>query len=135
VPGVSVTFSDNGGGGSFSANPVSSHRNGPATVNYTGSTNAGKVKISASAAGVTSPSFAETVTATAVASMALSSGNNQTVTAGTQFSQALVVTLADQYSNPVSGASVTFSDNGAGGHFSATSVSSNSNGEATVNYT
>jgi hypothetical protein len=135
VPGVSVTFSDNGGGGSFSANPVSSHRNGQATVNYTGSTNAGKVNISASAAGVTSPSFAETVTATAVASMALSSGNNQTVTAGTQFSQPLVVTLADQYSNPVSGASVTFDDNGAGGHFSATPVNSNSNGEATVNYT
>jgi protocatechuate 3,4-dioxygenase beta subunit len=135
VPGVAVSFADQGTGGSFSPASVITDSAGKAKTSYTTSTNVGAVVLTASSTGLTQVSFSETVTAGPVSTIALTSGNNQSATAGTQFSQSLVVTLADQYGNPVSGVSVSFSDNGAGGSFSANPVSSNSNGRATVNYT
>ncbi|MGA8297840.1 MAG: Ig-like domain-containing protein, partial [Terriglobales bacterium] len=42
---------------------------------------------------------------------------NQTAPAGTTLPDPLTVTVTDQYGNPVSGASVTFNDGGAGGTF------------------
>ena len=135
VPGSPVTFSDNGAGGSFSANPVASDSHGQATVNYTASTKAGNVSITGSNGGVSSPSFTATVSAAPFSALNLTSGGNQTAQAGTQLSQALVVTCADQYGNPISGTSVTFSDSAAGGSFSANPVTSDSNGRATVSYT
>ncbi len=135
VPGSPVTFSDNGAGGSFSANPVTSDSHGQATVNYTASTKAGNVSITGSDGGVSSPSFTATVSAAPFSALTLTSGGNQTAQAGTQLSLALVVTCADQYGNPISGTSVTFSDSAAGGSFSANPVTSDSNGRATVSYT
>jgi len=135
APGSPVTFSDKGAGGSFSANPVTSDSHGQATVNYTASTKAGNVSITGSAGGVSSPPFTVTVSAASFSALTLTSGGDQTAQAGTQLSQALVVTCADQYGNPISGTSVTFSDSAAGGSFSANPVSSDSNGRATVSYT
>jgi hypothetical protein len=47
----------------------------------------------------------------------------------------LVVLVTDKYSNPVSGFTVTFSDNGAGGTFSTKTPVTDSLGHATVSYT
>jgi protocatechuate 3,4-dioxygenase beta subunit len=135
ISGTSVTFSDNPAGGSFSANPVSSDSNGRATVSYTAPTKAGAVTVKAAATGAPSVSFSATVSAASLSALALTSGGDQTAQAGTQLSQAVVVTCADQYGNPVSGTSVTFSDSAAGGSFSPNPVSSDSNGRATVSYT
>ena len=63
------------------------------------------------------------------------SGNNQTGPPNTQLASPLVVEVKDMYGNPVSGVSVSFSDNGAGGMFSGDPVVTDSNGQASVNYT
>jgi hypothetical protein len=45
------------------------------------------------------------------------------------------VSLSDQYNNPIVGATVTFTDNGAGGTFNTTTPVTNSLGQASVSYT
>jgi hypothetical protein len=61
VAGASVSFSDNGAGGMFSADPVITGSNGQASVNYTTSFQAGAVSITASVNNVNSVMFTETV--------------------------------------------------------------------------
>jgi hypothetical protein len=62
------------------------------------------------------------------ANIAVTGGNNQSGSAGTQLPQVLNVLVTDQYGNPVSGNDVDFSDGGAGGAFTdpnpATTISS-----------
>ena len=47
----------------------------------------------------------------------------------------LVVGVTDQFNNAVSGYTVTFTDNGAGGTFSTTTPVTNTFGQASVSYT
>jgi hypothetical protein len=62
ITGASVSFSDGGAGGSFSANPIATTTAGTATVKYTTPAAAGTVTISATVAGISSPaSFTVTV--------------------------------------------------------------------------
>ena len=53
----------------------------------------------------------------------------------TKLAKSLVVSVSDQYSNGISGLTVTFTDNGAGGTFSTTMPVTNLHGQATVTYT
>ena len=46
----------------------------------------------------------------------------------------LVAKVVDQYSNPIAGMTVTFSDGTAGGSFSATTVATDITGSASVTY-
>jgi hypothetical protein len=135
VPGVVVSFTDNGAGGHFSATPVTTDATGLAPTSYTASTKAGTMVITATATGLPALKFWETVTAAAPASIVVVSGNSQTAAPSTPLPKALVVKVTDQYGNAVAGAAVTFNDGGAGGTFSANPVSTLSNGTATVNYT
>jgi len=135
VPGISVTFSDGGKGGSFSANPVTSDSNGLATVNYTTSTKSGKVVVTAAAAGLPILDIFVTVTPNPASSVSVVSGNNQTAAPSTPLPQALVVSVTDQFGNLIAGASVSFSDGGAGGSFSANPVITTKAGLASANYT
>jgi hypothetical protein len=132
VPGVPVQFSDNGGG-IFSANPVLTGSNGEATVYYTLPTVAKVLSLSATYSSL-KVNFGETSVAGNPTTMKIGSGNNQSAPPNTQLPKPLVVLVSDQYGNPVSGVSVTFSDNGANGTFSATSVIT-VHGQASVNYT
>lgn len=61
VAGVTVTFTDNGAGGSFSFASVSTITNGTATTQYTTGPNTGAVSITASTAGVTPVKLKATV--------------------------------------------------------------------------
>lgn len=79
--------------------------------------------------------FAEYSVAPVAQTIAISSGNNQYAPAGTQLPQPLQVLVTDQYGNPFSGNSVTFSDNGAGGTFSSNTALTGTNGIASVYYT
>jgi hypothetical protein len=133
VPGVVVNFTDNGAGGTFSANSVTTNSSGKVSVTYTTSTQAGSVKITASVTGITPFSVLEKVVAGSPATLGIVSGNNQTGAPGTTL-MPLVVSVVDQYSNPVSGATVSFSDGGAGGTLSAPSVTTNTKGDASVTY-
>jgi len=60
IPGVSVTYSDGGVGGSFATSPVTTDSLGKATVAYTLPPTAQVVHITASASGVGSVNFTET---------------------------------------------------------------------------
>jgi hypothetical protein len=137
VPGVVVTYSDTGSGGTFSNNPMTTDGRGLASVNYMTSTTAGVLsnKIIASAPGLAAMRFSATVTAGPAASIAVSSGSVQSAKPSTQLAQPLVVKVTDRYGNAVSGVAVTFNDGGAGGGFSSTTASTSSNGLANVTYT
>src|SRR4029077_6134378 len=78
VPGVSVSFSDGGAGGSFSANPVTTDSTGRAGVVYTAGTKARGVTIAATVSGLHQLYFAETATAGPPPAINVTSGNNHT---------------------------------------------------------
>lgn len=63
ISGYTVNFSDGGAGGSFSAASATTNAQGRASVTYTTPANAGTVKVTASATGLTSVKFTVTVTA------------------------------------------------------------------------
>jgi hypothetical protein len=71
----------------------------------------------------------------AATAIAVTGGNNQSGSAGSQLAQSLTVLVTDQFGNPFSGASVTFSDNGSGGNFSGSNpVLTGANGTASQTY-
>jgi protocatechuate 3,4-dioxygenase beta subunit len=135
VPGVAVTFSSGGGGGTFSANPVITSLTGNANLTYTAPTLAGKESIIASAVGASQALFTLTVAAGPATSLIVVSGNNQTGPAGSALPQPLIVSVSDTYGNAVQGVSVTFSDGGAGGTFNPASPKTSSAGQASTTYT
>jgi adhesin/invasin len=114
ISGAQVTFT--APSGSFTGNPATTDSSGNATVTYTAGTTAGFVTVTATAGSATAQ-FHETVTAGAAASIAVSGGDNQIGSAGSQLPLGLSVIVGDQYANPVSGVSVTFDDGGSGGGF------------------
>jgi hypothetical protein len=147
--GVTVTFTApaSGASGVFTTGGTATETdttgsNGIATcTGFTANTIAGAYTVTATATGATSPaSFSLTNTAGAAAGLAVSSGNNQSVTVSTGFAS-LVAQVTDSDSNPVSGVSVTFTANtgasGATGAFTSSSsnvetVTTDVNGNATV---
>lgn len=135
VPGIPITFSDGGVGGTFSATSVTTNASGLASTTYTTSTKAGPLKITATSGTVPSGNFWETVTPGPPSTIAKVSGDAQTAAPSTQLPQPLVVKVADQYGNVVSGASVSFTDGGAGGTFSSNPVLTGTTGTASVSYT
>jgi hypothetical protein len=135
VANAPITFSDGGLGGTFSANPVTTGSNGRATVNYTLPSKATSISITASASSATLAVSEKSIAGTP-ASVDYVSGTKQSAQPNSPLPNPLVVAVKDQYGNLVAGATVTFSDNGAGGSFSNNGViSTASNGRATVTYT
>jgi hypothetical protein len=135
VAGASVTFSDVYGG-SFSPNPGVTGTNGEVSTAFTLPTTAHSgFAVTASSGTATAATFHETSIAASPASLAISSGNKQTGTRGTQLPKPLVVVVKDQYGNAVSGVTVTFSDGGAGGSFLNSAPITNSVGQASATYT
>ena len=134
VSGITISYSDGGAGGLLSSNPVTTDRTGLAPVTYTTPTVPGTVKISASATGLKTVTFSETVTAGPAAKTTSTSGNGQSGPPSTQLALPLVVTVTDQYGNVVPGARVAFGDGGAGRSFSSNPIATDASGVASVNY-
>ena len=136
VPGVTVNFSANNGG---IVTPVSAltDATGVARTSLQLPTTVVTVTVTATSVGLTSkPTFLEYSVAGPAANIVVSSGNNQSASAGTQLSQALTVSVTDSYGNPVSGSTVAFDDGGAGGSFaSANPEPTSSSGTASQLYT
>ena len=135
VSGVQIAFTDNGSGGSFSPNPAATNSTGLASTSYTLPTKAiATIAVNASfgsiVAGTTEKSVAGPPT-----TMAATGGNGQSGGVNTTLPKKLMVLLNDQYKNPVSGITVNFTDNGAGGTFSSTNPVTGSNGQVSVSYT
>lgn len=135
LPGVSVTFSDGGAGGTLSPVTATTDSGGFASATYTTGTKAGPITVTAAVSGVPPVSFKETVLAGPPASLAIYAGNNQTVKAGKSTSKQLQVLIEDQYANAVKGTVVTYSDGGVGGSFTPASAITNGKGIAGSRYT
>lgn len=135
VSGASISFADGGLGGTFSPNPAVTNSKGQASTSYTLPTVA-KTTITVTASdGSVSITTQEKSVAGPAANFTIVSGNNQSGNPNTLLAKKLVVLVTDQYNNPLSGVTVTFKDNGAGGTFSSTNPVTTSNGQASVSYT
>ncbi len=134
VSGAPITFTDGGAGGSFSPNPAITGSNGQASTTYTLPTKAKSITITG-ADGSVSVRTNETAVAGPATTLADIAGNNQTGNPGQLLGKKLVVSVTDKYKNPISGVTVTFTDNGAGGTFSTTTPVTGTNGQASVSYT
>jgi outer membrane protein assembly factor BamB len=142
VSGVTVHFTNNQGA---VPNPPSAVTdvNGFARTNLQLPTTVAKITVIGSCtqyiltcAGFTNISFVEYSVAGPASSIAVTGGNNQSASAGTQLPLALTVLVTDQYGNPVPSAGVTFDDGGAGGSFSnANPVLTSTSGTASQFYT
>ena len=134
ISGITVTFTPNKG--TVSPSPVVTNSSGLASTTLQLPTTVATVTVIASSTGFKNAGFTVYSVAGPAANIAPTSGNNQTAPNGTQLPGALAVLVTDQYNNPVSGVSVTFSDGGAGGTFSnGSTVATGANGTATQLYT
>jgi hypothetical protein len=134
LPGVTVSFSDGGKGGSFGSPTAITDSSGLASTTYSFYKIARAVTITASSPGLATARFTETGTPAAPKWLLIVSGNSQTAPVNTSLPAPLVTKIADQYTNGVPGLTVSFSDGGAGGILSSTSVTTDSLGRASVNY-
>jgi acetyl esterase/lipase len=137
IPGLTVTFSS-AAGGSFGGAPtaaVVTNSSGIATAPaLTANSTIGPLSVTASANGA-SAAFSLTITQqTTPTSLAIVSGNNQSIVEGGTASTPLAVSVTNQYSQTIPGLTVVFAS-GAGGSFggaASAAVVSNSSGIATA---
>ena len=135
VSGASVSFTDNGAGGTFSPNPAITATNGQASTSYTLPT-VPKATITVTASsGSASVNLTEKATVGPAANLNIVSGNNQTGTHGTRLQKNLVMSVTDQFNNPIQGVTVSFVDNGAGGTFSNPNPVTTATGQVSIAYT
>lgn len=137
VAGFMVTFTAATGGGTVSAATVETDAAGLAQSTLTVGTTAGTNTVTVNASGLTgSPvTFTAMGNAGAAAAIALVSGNNQSATVGTALTMPFVVAVTDDNGNPVAGTAVTFAVATGGGSLSATSVTTNAQGQAQTKLT
>jgi hypothetical protein len=133
-PGVPVTFSDGGKGGSFNPSSATTDANGFASTRYTLPIKAGVYTLTAASDG-----FGDiTTTATGIPGPAIkiinAGGAGQSAPAGTVLPVLLGVTAQDANRNPVPGVTITFDDGGKGGVFNPPSAVTDSTGKVHVSY-
>jgi adhesin/invasin len=135
VSGVSVSFSAPGSGASatLAGASVTTGNNGQASDAVTAGTVAGSYAVTASVAGISAPAnFSLTNTAGTASTISVVSGSGQSATVGVAFSGPLVVAVTDQFGNPLSGVTVSFSAPGSGASASLANatVTTGANGQA-----
>jgi hypothetical protein len=147
VSGATVTFTPPASGASagLSNNTPTTNASGVAAVTATANNTAGLFHVPATVAGGTqTTTFDLTSTAGAASKVKpgvngslAQSGSPQSATVGTQFSLPLTVLVTDQFDNPVSGATVTFTPpaSGASAGLSSNTPTTNASGVAAVTAT
>jgi hypothetical protein len=134
--GISVTCSDNRAGGEFIPSATqTTNGTGIAAFTYQLPGPSKVVTITCSAPTFSNTFFTEICAPGTPASMKIASGNWQTGTVNTALAIPLVVKVRDANNVVVPGVEVDFTDNGAGGSFSATSGVTDAKGEVSVQYT
>jgi len=136
LPGVVVACKDGGVGGVFTPSATqTTDATGKVTFSYQLPLKPQAVSITCTSKGYTSALFRETSTVGAPVHMTVVSGNKQTAPRNTPLAAPLVVKVLDAHGLGVPGVAVTFMDNGAGGTFVATRVTTSAIGTATAQYT
>lgn len=132
MPNAAVNFTDNSSG-TFNPTTATTNSSGQASSYYTLPTKVASITLTATT-GTYQTITSEQSLAGSAASVNYVSGNNQSAQPNQQLSLPLVVSVNDQYGNAVSGVTVNFSDNEAGGKVSKSQVVTTSNGRASTSY-
>lgn len=136
IAGVPITCKDGGVGGVFTPSATQvSDATGKVTFNYQLPAKPIVTTITCSSPGYTNALFTETSTPGSPVRMSITSGNNQTAAPNTSLPAPLIVKVLDSHGLGVPGVTVNFTDNGAGGSFTASSVVTSAAGTATTQYT
>ncbi len=134
VPSALILFSDGGVGGAFSSpNPATTNSKGQASISYTLPLTAKSIAITASNGSV-STRITESAVPGPAALINIIQGNNQSAHEHNHLPKALIVSVTDQYGNGISGLTVNFTDNGAGGTFSNPNPVTSGTGQVSVSY-
>lgn len=135
VPGATITFTDNATQhGTFTPPSPITGSNGQVSTSYTLPTVAKFLTVTASCGNV-SVNISEQSLPASPALLVNIQGDNQTAHPNNKLAKALIVQVTDQYANGISGLTVSFTDNGAGGALSTNNPVTNTAGKATVTYT
>ncbi len=132
IENVTVNFAANGG--SLSAATATTNASGEAQTVWTLSNTSGPYTTDATVTGLAPAQFTATALAGPVASWTKTSGDDQSGSVGQALADSLTVRVLDQYGNPVSGVSVTWTPNGGGAVSPSTSATS-STGHASTRRT
>ena len=131
VGGQSVTWSALSGGGHVASVTTTTAADGTSSNIYTLGPSPGTNTVQASISGGASTTFTEVANAPTTGQLSIGSGDGQTGVAGTTGSP-LVVTLLDSSGAPVVGQSVTWSVIQGDATLSATSTTTDANGQASI---
>ena len=145
IPGVSVTFTVTGGGGSVvPTGPVATDANGRARVtSWTLGTGAGTNTLRASATGLTAVTFtatgvAQTNVSPTQSSVAAATGTITACSSGCvagSTASTITVTVRDGFGNPIGSATVTLSATGTNNTLSPASGTTSAGGTFTATFT
>jgi hypothetical protein len=133
IIGVVVTWTVVSGGGSVASSTSTTDVSGNASVVWTLGSVAGENTLRASVATGASATITATGVAAGAAAMTITGGNNQTITIGST-SAPMMVHIADQFGNPVAGATVAWSGS-AGAVLSASTTTTDANGNTQITMT
>lgn len=139
LPGVAIQFNApaSGASASLSSTTAITDSNGQATISVAANTNPGTYTVTAGLPGVPTAVFNLTNEPPPPIGLVLTpaGGNSQRTIVNTAFSNALVVTLTEAGTNrPLAGVSIQFTvpNQGASASLSSTTVTTDSNGQASV---
>jgi len=130
--GRSVAWTKTGSGGAFALTPTLTNASGLATATFTTAVTVATYTITGTSTGLTGTSSAVVSVAGAATKIAVSAGNSQTTTAGTDVAIDPAVKLTDANNNAVGGVAVTFVVATGGGSATSVNATTNAAGIATV---
>ncbi len=132
---VTFTVPGTGASGIFATNTAITGTDGKATIVIKANTKAGIFTAKGSTTNVTGTAdFALTNLADVAKNIATTSGSNQQTVVDTNFANSLVATVTDQFGNPVSNSTVTFTVPGtnASGIFATNTATTGVDGKASI---
>ena len=130
LPGVEVTFSVTGGGGTLSVTSATTDKNGRAESILILGSNAGTNSVTVSVTGIARTETFNSEGIRTPKTLEIFSGGDQEGAPGAALENPFVVEVRDQSGDPLPGVQVTFSVSSGGGTLSATSVMTDVNGRA-----
>ena len=130
LPGVEVTFSVTGGGGTLSATSATTDKNGRAESILILGSNAGTNSVTVSVTGITRTETFNSEGVRTPKTLEIISGDDQEGLPGAALDKPFGVEVRDGTDKPLPGVEVTFSVTGGGGTLSATSAMADVNGRA-----
>ena len=132
TPGISVTWSKTGTGGSITANSTTNASGIAAATLITSTVSGTRYTVTATSSGRTGTSAAITTIPGAPATIALNAGTSQSALAGAAVATRPSVLIKDSNGNPAPGVVVTFAVASGGGSATGGSATTSASGVATV---